>query len=71
MAVGTVTIKTEEEIDLIRESATLVGKALGEVSKLVVPGVDTMKMDKVAEECIRDGDGSDLEAGDPLGHFGV
>lgn len=54
MAVGTVTIKTEEEIDLIRESAMLVGKALAEVSKLIEPGVSTLKLDLVAEECIRD-----------------
>jgi methionyl aminopeptidase len=54
MAVGTVTIKTEEEIDLIRESAMLVGKALGEASKLIEPGASTLKMDQVAEECIRD-----------------
>ena len=32
MAVGQVVIRTEEEIDLIRESSLLVGKTLGEVS---------------------------------------
>ena len=57
MATGTVTIKSEEEIDLIRESAMLVGKTLGEVSKLVAPGVSTLKLDKVAEEFIRDNGG--------------
>lgn len=57
MAVGTVTIKTEEEIELIRESALLVGKTLGEVSKLIEPGVSTLKLDQVAEECIRDNGG--------------
>ncbi len=57
MAVGTVTIKTEEEIDLIRQSATLVGKALGEASKLVAPGVSTLKLDEVAEQVIRDNGG--------------
>lgn len=54
MAVGTVTIKTEDEINLIRESSLLVGKTLGEVSKLVEPGCSTLKMDQIAEEFIRD-----------------
>ncbi len=54
MVVGTVTIKTEEEIELIRESAMLVGRALGEVSRLLEPGISTLKLDQVAEECIRD-----------------
>lgn len=46
--------KTEEEIDLIRESSLLVGKTLAEVARLVKPGVSTLQLDKVAEECIRD-----------------
>ena len=54
MAVGQVVIRTEEEIDLIRESSLLVGKTLGEVSKLVAPGVNTLKLDMIAEEFIRD-----------------
>lgn len=54
MAVGKVVIRTEEEIDLIRESSLLVGKTLGEVSKLVAPGANTLKLDTIAEEFIRD-----------------
>jgi len=54
MAIGKVSIKTEEEIDLIRESSLLVGKTLGEVSKLVAPGANTLKLDTIAEEFIRD-----------------
>lgn len=54
MAIGIVTIKTEEEIALIRESSLLVGKTLGEVSKLVEPGASTLKLDQIAEEFIRD-----------------
>lgn len=46
--------KTEEEIDLIRESSLLVGKTLAEVAKLIEPGVDTKKLDEVAETFIRD-----------------
>jgi methionyl aminopeptidase len=57
MAVGKVVIRTEEEIDLIRESSLLVGKTLGEVSKLVAPGANTLKLDTIAEEFIRDNGG--------------
>ncbi|MCH2197690.1 MAG: type I methionyl aminopeptidase [Flavobacteriales bacterium] len=49
--------KTEEEIDLIRESSLLVGKTLAEVAKHIKPGVTTLQLDKVAEECIRDNGG--------------
>lgn len=47
-------LKTEEEIELIRESSLLVGKTLAEVARLIVPGVTTGQLDKVAEEFIRD-----------------
>jgi methionyl aminopeptidase len=46
--------KTDEEIELIRESSLLVGKTLAEVAKLIKPGVTTLSLDKVAEEFIRD-----------------
>lgn len=49
-----VTYKTEEEIALLRESARLVGKTLGEVGKMIRPGVSTLDVDKVAEAFIRD-----------------
>lgn len=49
-----VTLKTEAEIDAIRESATLVGKTLGEVKKWIKPGESTLKIDRIAEEFIRD-----------------
>lgn len=47
-------LKTEEEIELLRQSNLLVGKTLGEVAKLITPGVTTLELDKVAEEFIRD-----------------
>ena len=49
--------KTEEEIDLLRESSLLVGRTLAEVAKVLKPGVSTLDIDKIAEECIRDNDG--------------
>ncbi len=47
-------LKTDEEIELMREANQLVGKTLAEVAKHVVPGVSTLQLDKIAEEFIRD-----------------
>jgi methionyl aminopeptidase len=47
-------IKTEEEIELIRESSLLVGKTLAEVAKHIRPGIETIVLDTIAEEFIRD-----------------
>lgn len=46
--------KTEEEIELIRQSSLLVGKTLAEVAKVLGPGVRTIDLDRRAEEFIRD-----------------
>jgi methionyl aminopeptidase len=46
--------KTESEIELMRESALLVGKAIAEVAKLIKPGISTLQLDQVADEFIRD-----------------
>lgn len=47
-------LKTDEEIELMRESNRLVGMTLGELSKHIQPGVTTLKLDKIADEFIRD-----------------
>ena len=49
--------KTEEEIELIKESSLLVAKTHAEVAKLIQPGVSTLALDKIAEEFIRDNGG--------------
>jgi len=49
--------KTKEEVELIKESAQILGKAHGEVAKLVKPGVKTAELDSIAEEFIRDNGG--------------
>ena len=46
--------KTNEEIELIRESSLLVAKTLAEVARQIRPGITTQHLDKVAEEFIRD-----------------
>ncbi|WP_066225933.1 type I methionyl aminopeptidase [Formosa haliotis] len=47
-------VKTREEIELMRESALIVSKTLGELAKAVKPGISTLELDKIAETCIRD-----------------
>ena len=47
-------IKTDEEIELMREANQLVGKTLGELAKHIAPGVTTLQLDRIAETFIRD-----------------
>lgn len=47
-------LKTEEEIQIIKEGALILGKAHGEIARLVKPGVKTKDLDRLAEEYIRD-----------------
>ena len=46
--------KTSEEIELIKESAQILGKAHAEIARMIKPGAKTSEMDRVAEEFIRD-----------------
>lgn len=50
-------LKTDEEIELMRESNLLLGRTLGELAKWVAPGISTLKLDSIAEEFIRDNGG--------------
>ena len=47
-------LKTAEEIQIIRESARILGQTHGEVALMVKPGVKTKALDQRAEEFIRD-----------------
>ncbi|RZS94628.1 type I methionyl aminopeptidase [Cecembia calidifontis] len=49
--------KTSEEVQKIKESAQILGKAHGEVAKYIKEGVKTSFLDKIAEEYIRDNHG--------------
>ncbi|MGK7392192.1 MAG: type I methionyl aminopeptidase [Candidatus Cyclobacteriaceae bacterium M2_1C_046] len=49
--------KTEEEVNIIKEGAIILGKAHAEVAKNIKPGVRTNELDKLAEEFIRDHNG--------------
>ena len=46
--------KTSEEVQLIKDSADILGRAHGEVAKYVKEGVKTSFLDQIAEEFIRD-----------------
>jgi methionyl aminopeptidase len=47
-------LKTDEEIELLRENGILVSKTLAEVGKQVAPGITTMELNNIAEQYIRD-----------------
>ncbi|MGB8704553.1 MAG: type I methionyl aminopeptidase, partial [Gillisia sp.] len=46
--------KTREEIELMRESALVVSRTLGMLASEIKPGVTTLKLDKLAEDFIRE-----------------
>ena len=52
-----ISYKTNEEIELIKLSADVLGRAHAEVAKLIKPGINTLALDKIAEEYIRDAGG--------------
>lgn len=47
-----VNYKTEEEIELIKEGAEILGRAHAEVAKCIEPGIKTKELDRIAEEFI-------------------
>jgi len=50
-------LKNAEQIELMYKSAQLVSKTLGEIAKIIKPGVTTKQLDTLAEEFIRDNGG--------------
>ena len=50
-------IKTEEEIELMRIANDMVAQTLGEMAKVVAPGVSTLQLDKIAHDFICDNKG--------------
>jgi len=49
--------KSEEEIDLVRESSLLVAKTHAEIARHIKPGISSLLLDSIAEEFIRDNGG--------------
>ena len=50
-------LKTDEEVELLRQSNILLGKTFAELAKAIEPGVTTAELDKVAYEFIMDNGG--------------
>lgn len=50
-------LKTDEEIELMRDSNLLLAQTMGELAKWVAPGITTLKLDSIAEQFIRDNGG--------------
>jgi len=46
--------KTDAQVEMMREAATLVSKTLTEVAKILKPGVTTMQVDKLCADFVRD-----------------
>ncbi|WP_320054058.1 type I methionyl aminopeptidase [uncultured Acetobacteroides sp.] len=49
-----INLKTEEEIEIVRENNLLVSKTLAELAKHIRPGITTLALDAIAEQYIRD-----------------
>ena len=47
-------LKTEDEIELLRQANLLVSATLAEIAKVIRPGVTTNQLDTLAETFIRD-----------------
>ncbi|MDD2278371.1 MAG: type I methionyl aminopeptidase [Bacteroidales bacterium] len=47
-------IKTEEDIEILRQNADIVSRTLAEVGKRIKPGISTLELDSIAEQFIRD-----------------
>lgn len=52
-----IVLKTREEIEIMRESALSVSRTLGMLAKEIKPGVTPKRLDKLAEQYIRDNGG--------------
>ncbi|MGJ1261253.1 type I methionyl aminopeptidase [Sphingobacterium spiritivorum] len=50
--------KSEEEIEQVRKSADVLSQLLGEVAKVIKPGITTLSLDKLAYDFIHDNGGT-------------
>src|SRR5690606_31793615 len=46
--------KSAEDIEQLRKSATILSQLLGEIARVIAPGVTTLSLDKLAYEYIHD-----------------
>ncbi|KPK80786.1 MAG: methionine aminopeptidase [Bacteroides sp. SM23_62_1] len=52
-----ISLKTDEELEYLKESNLLVSRTLAEVARNIRPGVTTLELDRIAEAFIREHDG--------------
>lgn len=52
-----ISLKTKEEIELIRVSCLLVSKTLAQVARIIQPGITTLELDQMAEAFIKKNEG--------------
>jgi methionyl aminopeptidase len=48
-----IVLKTDREIDYMRDAGKIVGQTLLELKKAIVPGVTTLELDRIADQYIR------------------
>lgn len=53
-----ITLRSDEEIEIIRENGLVLGKTHAEVAKLIRPGITTKELDTVAQAFIKDNGGA-------------
>lgn len=63
-------LKTEEEIELLRQANLLVGRTLAEIARMIKPGVTTRQIDALADTYIRDHGATPTFKGFPNGNGG-
>jgi methionyl aminopeptidase len=54
----TINLRSEEQIDIIRQNGVVLGKTHAEVAKLIRPGVTTKELDAIAQTFIKDNGGT-------------
>lgn len=66
-----VTIKSQKEIEKMKEACRITALVYQEIEKYIKPGITTMDLDKFAEKIIRENDGIPAQKGYPSGQRGV
>ena len=66
-----VTIKSQKEIEKMREASRITGLVYREIEKYIKPGITTMDLDHFAEKIIRAEGGIPAQKGYPSGEKGV
>lgn len=66
-----VTIKSQKEIEKMREACKLTGLVYQEIEKYIKPGITTMDLDNFAEKIIKKHGGIPAQKGYPSGEKGV